>query len=277
MSGRSATGVLERATPSLGERLLVRCGDGYVPVSVTSRLLDPDADLVLMVHGFGCGKASFDSAFHSPLLEQFSLVSFDLPGHGDSGALPETPDAIEAYAEALLDLVRQVAPRRLHLVCHSMGCAVGLVASQELSRLEGFISIEGNLVAEDCGLVSRRAAQMSRTRFVRDEYPRFRAELAASPRRDLRAWSEWYERADPVALHRAASSLVSWSDSGKLLGLLTGLPRSAYVYGDASGDLSYLLNQLGPVPAYRIPDSGHFPMVDNPSELWRVVAFALTS
>lgn len=266
-------------SPPVREQLTVRCGGESVRISVTSRRSGPGDDLVLMVHGFGCGKESFESAFRSDELARagLSLVSVDLPGHGDSDRLPTTSDAIEAYAEVVLDLVRQLAPGRLSLVCHSMGCAVGLVASQELGRLGGFVSIEGNLVSQDCGLVSRRAAQLSRARYVDHEYPRFLAELVGSSRPDLRAWATWYEQADPVALHQAAASLVSWSDSGKLLGLLTSIPNSAYVYGTASGDLSYVLDALGPVPAFPITGSGHFPMVDNPTALWRVVATVLAN
>ena len=76
--------------------------------------------------------------------------------------------------------------------------------------------------------------------------------------------------------NRAARSLVEWSDSGKLLSLLTGLDRAAYLYGRDSGDLSYLWPALtGVVPTYPIPAARHFPMLDNPAEFWPTVARVL--
>jgi pimeloyl-ACP methyl ester carboxylesterase len=152
-----------------------------------------------------------------------------------------------------------------------------LVASQELAGLVGgFVSIEGNLVGQDCGLVSRGTAELPLAEFVDTSYPAFLTSLAGSPHADHRAWAGWYAQADPVAVHRAAASLVEWSDSGKLLDLFTSQPRPAYVHGGDSDDLGYLLPLLRGVRVYSIPRSRHFPMVDNPPAFWDAVTDAIT-
>lgn len=294
---------------------MLRIRSGGRRVDVAARLRPgASGDLLLCLHGLGCAKESFDSAFLSPALAHLTICTFDFPGHGGSGRLTADGYSIEAYADITASVIAQLAPERLFLLCHSMGCAVGLVAAQGLGAPRGqgtgagrgtgatrgqgtgagrgtgatrgqgtggqggavdlFVSLEGNLVAEDCGMVSRAtAAQPRRELFT--QWSRFRAELAASPRADLRTWARWYGQADPVAVHAISRSLVDWSDSGKLLAMFRSLPTTAYIYGSDSDDLSYLLGALPEVPAHPIPGARHFAMLDNPTALWRTVAGAI--
>ncbi|MPZ28432.1 MAG: alpha/beta fold hydrolase [Micromonosporaceae bacterium] len=255
--------------------LLVEHAGGIVEIAARVRPGRADGDLLLLLHGMGCTKESFDSAFDAAPLADLAICAFDFPGHGRStGPLPEF--TIDAYADVTASVVRELAPRRLFVVAHSMGGAVGLVAAADLPQLAGFVNIEGNLVGQDCGLVSRGAAERPLAEFVHREFPRFLATLQSSPEPALRAWAGWYAQADPAAFHQVASSLVEWSDSGKLRSLFRSLPgATAYLHGDDSGDLSYLLSTLDGIPVYPVPGSGHFPMVDNPLVLWRVVAEVL--
>jgi pimeloyl-ACP methyl ester carboxylesterase len=230
-------------------------------------------DLLVCIHGFGCAKESFDSGYAAAALADLSICAVDLPGHGASGGLPEVDDVIEAYAQVVAAVAEQLAPRRLFLLGHSMGGAVGLVATHAVP-VDRFISVEGNLVAADCGLVTQQTATQSRDEFVTTGYARFLTELAASDRPDLRQWAGWYKQAEPAALHRLATSLLAWSRSGELLARLRQLPGASYVYG-VNSDLRHLLPHLGPTPAYPVSGAGHFPMVDNPYEFWQVVAAAL--
>jgi pimeloyl-ACP methyl ester carboxylesterase len=247
---------------------------GSAEISLTLR--PGGDDLLLCLHGLGCAKESFESAYQVDRLAGLTICAFDFPGHGASGRLSDPGRySIQTYADVTAGLVRQLRPRRLFLLCHSMGCAVGLVASQEL-RTSAFISVEGNLVSQDCGLVSRRIAAQPRDQYVDTEHPRFQADLAASRRSDLRSWEVWFAQADPVALHRCAGSLVEWSDSGKLLDLFAAQPRAGYIHGGDS-DLDYLLPSLRGVPVHTIPGSGHFPMLDNPAAFWAAVASLVAS
>jgi pimeloyl-ACP methyl ester carboxylesterase len=254
--------------------LLVEHAAGIVPVA--AKIRPGGGDLLLCLHGLGCAKESFDSAFRSESLAGLTICAFDFPGHGGS-VTPLPKYTLSAYAEVTAGVVDLLAPDRLFLVGHSMGGAVGLIASPDLAGrvdLAGFVSIEGNLLDQDCGLVSRRAAGLPRDRFVRQEYPRFAAALAAAPEPALRAWAGWYAQADPVALHQAAASLVEWSDSGRLLDLFRSLPGAAYLHGGDS-DVDHLLPRLDGLPVHQIPGSGHFPMVDAPPALWRAVSNVL--
>lgn len=93
-------------------------------------------------------------------MDGFAICAFDFPGHGDSDRLPPGMYSIETYADVVTDLVRQLSPQRVVLVGHSMGGAVGVLASQDGPDQASLVSVEGNLVREDCALISRRAAEL---------------------------------------------------------------------------------------------------------------------
>jgi pimeloyl-ACP methyl ester carboxylesterase len=240
-----------------------------IPISTRTRITKPD--LVLFLHGLGCAKASFDFAFAHELLDKYSICTFDFPGHGESGSLPADQVSLEAFAEITRGVISLISPRRVFLVCHSMGGAVGLIAAQGLDNLAGFVSIEGNLIDRDCGLVSRKTAGQLPDEFAKDGFHRFAGALTSSPHADLRAWGRWYSDCEPYGLHATARSLVEWSDRGTLLGMFRRLPVRTYIHG-LNSQLQYLEPFLCGVDTYGIPNSGHFPMLDNPDRFYPLLA-----
>jgi hypothetical protein len=153
-----------------------------------------------------------------------------------------------------------------------MGGAVGLIASKSLDLPTRFISIEGNLLAADCGLVSRKIAAQSLDEFRSRGYSEFLSVLRRGNRRDTQAWATWYGMATPAAVHGSARSLVEWSDSGRLLQFFNTIRHKAYCYGAEGDRISHLLPFLDPADMYRIPAASHFPMVDNESYLYRTIS-----
>jgi pimeloyl-ACP methyl ester carboxylesterase len=262
---------------STGTRIRVndvslRVAGSDVSISVRVRLDSPY--LVLFMHGLGCAKSGFDDVFQVDSLDGFSICTFDFPGHGDSPPLDADRYSLDIYADVVCALVRRLSPEGLLLVGHSMGGAVGLIATQSLKLPVGFVSIEGNLLAGDCGLVSRQMATQSLDEFITHGHPGFLSALRGSARRDSRAWARWYGMAAPAAIHGSARSLVKWSESGKLLQFFTAIGHRAYCYGTEGDRISHLLPYLDRVDMYPISGAGHFPMVDNPTELYDLISTA---
>lgn len=215
--------------------------------------------LIVLLHGLGCGVGSLDSAFTADPLAKFSLCAVGIP-----------PQAtIDQYAEAAVREARKLGHDTVTMVGHSMGGAAAVLAAQELGC--PVISLEGNLVAEDCGLVSRRIADQALGDFVGSGYSLLLSGLDACDTPDLTQWAQWMRQTDPADLHAAARSLVEWSDSGHLLNAFRSLPRRTYICG-ARSDVSHLLPHLTDSPSRNIPEAGHFLMVDNPAQLWATVA-----
>lgn len=248
-------------------------GSGTLPIAALERRASPARDLVLFLHGLGCVKESFAAAWETAALESFSLLAPDLPGSGDSPATEGFPCRMEDYADAVRALLDDYDFERLHIVAHSMGGAVGLLLAERGDlALASFVNVEGNLTGDDCGMVSRRAAQTPAGPFVAEKFPRLVARAGAAADPGTRRWAEWLGRTDARAFHRAAASLVEWSDGGRLLALFAALDvPKAYVYGQASANPA-VLARLDAIRRIEIADAGHFVMADQPAAFLAAVA-----
>jgi pimeloyl-ACP methyl ester carboxylesterase len=251
------------------ERFDIKYGGKLIRLSVKLRWVSDD--FVVLLHGFGCAKECFDEAFVAEGLQDLSICTFDFPGHGHSEQTNTSVYSLQSYADITNVLLEKLAPKKVSMVCHSMGGAVGLIATQERSDVAMFVNVEGNLVALDCGIVSRSTASQSFGSFERNGYQNFLQDLRRSGRKPDKAWARWYAQADPCALHETARSLVEWSDSNKLLDLFKSLHDRAYIYGENEVK-DYLIPDLQGVSSYRIPRASHFVMLDNPDVFYPLVS-----
>jgi len=241
-------------------------------LELAARLTRVGTEGVLFVHGLGCTGASFDGAWDRPLAEALTLVAVDLVGFGASSRPRDFSYAMEDQAAVLLTVVDRLGLERLHLVCHSMGGAVALLLARQLGpRLASVVNVEGNLVAQDAGMISRRAAEAGWDRFARRTLPALRKAVAASAEPAMAYLAEWLTLADPWAFWRSSVSLVDWSDGGELLRIYRELevPRR-YVYGSRSV-LPEVLQALDGMDTAVVADSGHFVMQDAPAAFWPIV------
>jgi pimeloyl-ACP methyl ester carboxylesterase len=243
-------------------------------VDIAAKVRRTGKDLIVFLHGIGCNKESFNEAFRAKALRAYSICAFDFPGHGKSSRFADELYSLQSYAEITNRVTRDLAFSRTYVVGHSMGGAVGIIATQSENSIQCLVSADGNLVAEDCGLVSRKIADQSTGTFVREGFNQFLGALQSSSRRDYGAWFNWCRDADPHALHQAAKSLVEWSDSGKLLELFNALNCKAYLYG-GQDNKDYLLHQID-AEVSAVPSASHFMMVDNPASFYQALAGVLT-
>jgi pyruvate dehydrogenase E2 component (dihydrolipoamide acetyltransferase) len=101
-------------------------------------------DMVLMVHGFGGDSANW--TYLQPYLStDRRTVALDLPGHGRS-TKALGPDPIGRLVDAVDAVASHFSPTRLHLVGHSLGGAIAILAAKKLDRL-----VSLSLIAP-CGL-----------------------------------------------------------------------------------------------------------------------------
>jgi pimeloyl-ACP methyl ester carboxylesterase len=240
------------------------------PLPIAVKLRSGGDHLLLFMHGLGCAKECFDGAFAAPALQDFSICTFDFPGHGGSGWPVAWDYSLQVYADVVNAIIDRLALSRVSMIAHSMGGAVGLIATQGRTDLDCFIDVDGNLVSEDCG-TSRATAEQPLDSYIRHGSREFLADLRQSGQPDLGAWAAWCARARPEAVHGISGSLVEWSDTGKLLDLFTSLHNKVYVYG-TNERKHYLTPRLGTVPVRRIPGAGHFPMLDDPATFYSLLA-----
>jgi len=98
--------------------------DGVYDGTVYSVLGEPNAEVVVFIHGVG-----MDRTIWAPQQSAFSalyrVVTYDMLGHGGS-VLPQSDPALGNYATQLAALLSHLNVARAHIVGHSMGALVAL-------------------------------------------------------------------------------------------------------------------------------------------------------
>ena len=79
-----------------------------------------EGSTLLQVHGLGTGRHNFD-LLTPRLSKRLHVVDVDLPGYGESQALPSSERSLDAYADAVADFISAMglAPVAVH------GCSMG--------------------------------------------------------------------------------------------------------------------------------------------------------
>jgi pimeloyl-ACP methyl ester carboxylesterase len=227
-------------------------------------------DLIVFVHGLACTKDTFRHAFNQRYFPRSSLLAIDLVGFGDSCKPTDYSYSMEDQALLYQRLLEKFAYQKLHVVAHSMGVAVALLFSPHtLKKTVTFVNIEGNLIAEDCNMLSRRIADLSYEEYESRMFPkqktRFRNDIL------LR-----YDLSTPLAIYNSSVSLVRWSDSGELLCRYNELKcKKSYFWGESNVDMP-VLGRLDENEKCMISNSGHAMMIENPMEFYSKLAEFIT-
>jgi len=229
---------------------------------------------LVFLHGLGCSKECFDYAYDTRLAKKYSILTFDFIGFGDSAKPNDFSYSLEDHAAVAKLVIDYFKPTDVVLVAHSMGGTIGVLLTQRLTNVVRLINVEGNLISEDAGIVSRRTAEQTENEFKRHGFNRFLANLKDSDEPAYRTWAGWYASSSKIAVYRSCCSLVEWSDNKELLTFFNGLPKKAYIFGDRT-DVETLLPHLDHANIISIPNGAHFMMLDNPEAFYAAVEEAL--
>lgn len=155
---------------------------------------------------------------------------------------------------------------------HSWGGSMAIVlAARRPDLISTLIVAEPNLLPEDATM-SQAIADQSETDFIDSGYSQLirQSNLGSASTPGFRGYARTLRAADPIALHRASTSLVQ----AKLETTLFDLPiPNAYIFGEQSlphrhRDLLSYAN----VPMYVIVGAGHDMIVQKPVETARAIA-----
>jgi len=241
---------------------LIAHGGSHYEVSTAFR--KRGGELLLLLHGLGCSKESFRDIWFRDEFSNYSIISLDFLGFGDSSKPDKFSYKMEDQASVCAEVLKEISSKQVHIVAHSMGGAIGLLLpSALLNSALTFANLEGNLISKDCGIVSRKTISVSFQKFENELLPDLRA-LSKS----LGEGRFFLDSAFPLGFYKSAESLVRWSDSGDLLSRFKNLPcRKSYFYGERNADLD-VLHRLNTIEKVMISRSGHFMINDNPEEFY---------
>lgn len=239
-------------------------------VELSTKFRKGNNELIVFIHGIGCTKDSFEYIWEAPEFKNYSLLTFDLVGFGNSSKPLDFSYDMEEQAEICKLLLKQFQYETLHIVAHSMGGAIGLLLVEKIKdKLTSYINVEGNLVGADCGIFSRKTIHYSLEEFQNKIFNEMIVSNKLSREYSTKLWSEMLEKCHPLAFYKSSKSLVEWSDSNKLLDIFINLKASRkYIYGDKNSQMD-VLDMLKDIEKISISNSGHFVMNDNPHEFYK--------
>ena len=121
---------LETRTPDEGApgRMLTVDGHRWHVVVDGDPVHDPTGAPILLVHGFAVAGLQTFEPWASEQLHDRSLILPDLLGYGHSERIPKAGPwySVQAYADALVQLLDQLGVQQVDLVSHSFGGSVAL-------------------------------------------------------------------------------------------------------------------------------------------------------
>ncbi len=221
---------------------------------------------LVFVHGMGCASScDYPRVASDPALAGRRILLVDLPGFGFSDRPPGLDYSIAAQARAVCALVDGLPLSALDLFGHSMGGAIAIeVAAARPDRVRHLVLGEPNLDPGG-GTFSRRIAAQREADYV----ARGHAEMVREANeRDDPIWAGSMTAASPLAVHRAAVSMVRGSDPTwrERLAALP-MPRTVLFGARSLPDPdTERLPAIG-VAVRVIPDAGHSMAWQNPSAL----------
>ena len=236
---------------------------------------------IVFVHGFACAHTDWDVQI-SHLAPYHSTIAVDLRGHGAS---PGTPDecSIERYGADVAEVMHSLDLASAVLVGHSMGCRVVIEAAlQAPHRVAGLVLIDGSQFAPAMQTTLRETFETSDgyssliVRWFREMFtPKSNAEVVAETVRRARTLPR------PIG-EKLLLDLVRY-DSVRLATSLASLSlpvmavqstysneqreRQSMTKGKATPYLNMLRTNVPSARVEIIPDTGHFPQIDNATQV----------
>ncbi len=236
----------------------------------TSRIryhdLPGDGIAVLFIHGLGCaGSFDYPNVVAQPELAGYRRILLDLLGSGFSDKPNDFRYTVSDHAAYLADFSSSLGIDRFVLFGHSLGGSIALsLAERCRNRIAGIVLSEPNLDSGG-GSTSKGIAAYTEQDFLARG---FRETIAENQRDSNEMWAASCALTSPVALYRAAQSVIagqtpSWRD------ILYALdcPKTV-IFGEHSlpSPALQVLDDRG-VHIEVVPRAGHSMAWENPKGL----------
>lgn len=217
---------------------------------------------VVCLHGLQSSKAVFHDLLSKPLFQKYSSLAIDFIGFGHSSKPKAFSYDIQEQANIIEKILDQLRIDHCHIIGHSMGGMVGTMLLQQLGKKAiSLVNMEGNLVEQDCG-ASLSIVHQSFEEFSSGGYEQFKKNEAQGKDPGTAQRMQWLSLIPDYAFYKAATSIVEWSKSEKLLPLFLQAPQQKlYVYGERNAAKAERLPSS--IATAEIPHAGHRMLTDN--------------
>lgn len=245
---------------------------------------EPTGPALFFLHGNSGAANIFQPQWQAAALRRFRLVALDLPGHGQSAAMPDGDYRVGRLRTVLLAALRTLRLTQALVIGHSYGGHLLLELLPELPTLRGLLAVGTPPVGTLQDIQAAFPTTALRNLF-------FTADLSAAQTQTLAQYSlHPGAPAAAVALlaaniartdGRARPAVLASAANGEMhdeTGFVarTSVPL-AFVVGEADDTLrfDYLASLTAPSrwqqPVHVVPDAGHVPSLENPAAFNRLL------
>ena len=238
-------------------------------------------ETILFTHGLGGSKENYWEACKTKALNDYTIISFDHPGTGNSTYYDDLKLNVDDLTEILSLFIDQLHLSNFILSGTSMGGLTTLLYLLHggVKKVKAYINIEGNFMPEDCMFTSK---------VVPHSYETFSKNIIHKMVRDMKDKGNpgYHIIANNIELntniksyHNYSFQTVEYSTTGELLSHYTSLKiPKLFIYGDENQHLSYIPHfKKHNMNIKAISKSNHFMYYDNPKELYDVIAEFISS
>jgi pimeloyl-ACP methyl ester carboxylesterase len=226
------------------------------------KYVENSTEAIVFFHGLAGTWDTFKYILDKDYFPDKSFLFIDYFGFGDSAKPENFSYSMQAQAKIVEELLTMLPKWDIHIVVHSMGSAIALCLSDEiLNKAKSFTNIEGNLIAEDCGLMSLGIAEKTYEEYKNGLY---KMHLFAFDKHE----QIHYRQSTAYAVYHSAVALVKESESGRLLEKFKSLNcKKIYFYGEENSGMP-VLKKLYSIECQMITNSGHAMTFENPEEFY---------
>jgi len=226
---------------------------------------------ILFLPGLGSSSAAINGVKNTGLLNNFNIIGHDYAGHNRRANDGYSDKPLSQAADECVEAMAH-AKEKYILAGHSMGNAVAMLILQQVpEKIVGLIALEGNLMIENCGLVSRNLVNAKNATELEKIKTDLITQFQNSPLPGWREWAKDLATMSTQILQDYARELFALSQSGDLLLQFQNfLGPKCYLYGDDYVGYT-MVEKLSGIPAYHVPNSGHFLMQDQPEICTRYI------
>jgi sigma-B regulation protein RsbQ len=242
---------------------------------------------LVFIHGW-CINGSYWDHQVNQFNPQYRVLTLDLAGHGQS-KVNRTRWTIEAYADDVVELIRELKLDSIILVAHSMSGNIALhIYSKIPERIIGFVGVD-NL--HELGLDrTREELEQANAYFeqMKDDFPNQSKEYAlknlfsaTTPDSVKNRVINDFGNADPAMAVSTLQSLILEGENEKLLAPQLKVPMLLVLSNNGKIPLTNepSLNKYCGAGhrIFTVKGTGHYPMVEAPEEFDRQLEAALNS
>ncbi len=223
---------------------------------------------IVLLHGWPLSRAIWSDVATRLAGAGFRVLCPDLPGFGESPALPRERWTVEGYADAISEFVRGTGTGRAAVAGHSFGGYVALaLAERDRDGLGGLGLVSSRTLADSEAARTGRFTTIEKVRaqgasaLLPDLATKLLAPDAPAELRD-RA-KRMIEACPPEAIVAGLTAMAARPDR---TAVLESLPRPLLVlHGEAdqiipASEAAISVRQAGPIDRVLLPWVGHMPM-----------------